>query len=159
MSFFSAIILALLAFTLDQWSKLAIIEFFRDQDAPYVVTSFFSLVLTGNPGISFGLMRMDQPSTIWIFIAGTLIGCGFIAYHMWSVSPQERIGYGLILGGGLGNILDRALYGRVVDFIDLHLNSYHWYTFNLADCWIVMGAALILCHWFFNRNEKNEQLS
>lgn len=108
------------------------------------VTSFFNLVPVWNSGVSFGLFR-DYPSVVsWVI---PLLACAVILWlisELSRLSTSQQIGAGFIAGGALGNVIDRLRFGRVVDFLDVHLAGYHWPAFNLADAAIFIGAMLWL---------------
>ena len=74
-----------------------------------------------------------------------------------SDSLLTQIGYGVILGGALGNVIDRALFGAVVDFISLHAFDYYWYVFNIADIWISLGAVTLIGQMIFQREPENSE--
>lgn len=138
--------LAALALVLDQLSKWAVMA----QLAPYqdviVVTGFFNLVHVHNTGAAFSLFA-DQPG--WqrvFFIAVALIASGVILHLLRKARAQAMYSaaLALILGGALGNVVDRLLYGHVIDFIDWHAGGWHWPAFNIADTAIFLGAALLI---------------
>lgn len=109
------------------------------------VTGFFNLVLTWNRGVSFGLFADGAAFVPFVLIAVAAgIGC-FLMVWLWST---ERAGMavclGLVLGGAIGNMIDRWRFGAVVDFLDFHLAGWHWPAFNLADSAITIGVTLIV---------------
>lgn len=98
---------------------------------PWEVTSWCNIVLLWNPGVVFGITLFDSP------IAYTLLSVSitcFVIYMLYrSQCPKERLAFVFILAGAIGNIIDRFRFGAVIDFIDLHINHYHWPAFNIAD--------------------------
>jgi len=137
--------LSAIVLTLDQVTKLAILQTL-DLHQVIVLTPFFNLVHAVNPGAAFGLLA-DQPG--WqrgFFIGIALIASGIILYLMRQTAGQTRfnLALALILGGAIGNVIDRILYGHVIDFIDLHVAGWHWPTFNVADSAISIGAAVLI---------------
>ena len=109
------------------------------------VLPFFNLVMDWNPGISYGLF----PASSWIGTAVLVVlSLGAVAgltYWLWSLtSISLGIGIGLIIGGALGNVIDRVVYGRVADFFYFHGFGYGWYVFNIADIAITLGAIAII---------------
>ena len=109
------------------------------------VLPFFNLVMDWNPGISYGLF----PASSWIGTAVLVVlSLGAVAgltYWLWGLtSVSLGIGIGLIIGGALGNVIDRVVYGRVADFFYFHGFGYGWYVFNIADIAITLGAIAII---------------
>lgn len=111
---------------------------------------FFNLVLVYNPGAAFSLLS-DQPG--WqknFFITVAVIASGWVLYLLARYPNRRLFGFalGLILGGAIGNLIDRVVFGAVIDFVDIHLAGYHWPAFNVADSAITCGAALLILHSF-----------
>lgn len=133
---------ALTVLACDQLSKALALAALPDAE-PVKVLPVFNLTLAFNDGVSFGLLGGLAP---W----GTLVAlsCGIVAIliiWLWRThDPRTGSGLGLMIGGALGNVLDRLRHGAVTDFIDLHLAGYHWPAFNLADVGVVCGAALLV---------------
>lgn len=148
--------LALIVLIADQFSKQEILLWFSAGGENIILTPFLNIIFTWNKGISFGLLRAGSPFAAWGLIA-LAVGIGlFVFYHLWhSTQRYQVISYGLILGGAVGNIIDRSTYGAVIDFIDFHIFGYHWYIFNIADCAIVIGAVLLVVYMlFFDKIQK-----
>lgn len=144
------VIAALLTLALDQASKLWLLFVFDIAHRGTVrVTSFFDLVLAWNIGISFGWFQNDsQLAQIALMVVKAV---AVIALGIWMARSRTllaTIGLGLIIGGAVGNAIDRFAYGAVLDFALFHLqiagNTYNWYVFNLADTAIVAGVAGLL---------------
>ena len=143
-------IAAILTLALDQASKLWLLFVFDIGGRGTVkVTPFFDLVLAWNIGISFGWLQNDSQ----LVQAGLMVvkAVAVIALGIWmarSRTPLATVGLGLIIGGAIGNAIDRLAYGAVLDFALFHLqiagNTYNWYVFNLADTAIVAGVAGLL---------------
>ena len=141
--------LVALVLILDQFSKTWILANFRLLDRQ-TVTSFFNLVLVFNSGASFSFLADAGGWQKWFFVVLAL------AISLWLLSllrkhAQERLlpaALSLILGGALGNVIDRLRFDAVVDFLDFHLAGYHWPAFNVADSAITVGVALMLWHQF-----------
>ncbi len=147
---FSALIILL-----DQISKAAINSRFAYGES-VEVTSFFNLVLAHNMGAAFSMLSNAGGWQRWLF---TLIAVVASAWIIWLLRkyPQQKLfclALALILGGALGNLMDRINYGYVVDFLDFHWDAHHFPAFNLADSAITCGAALILWDSFMNKAEK-----
>jgi signal peptidase II len=141
---------ALVTLVADQASKFWLLNGFDLARKGVVkVTPFFDLVLAWNIGISFGWLQNDSPSAQIALMAVKVIAV--IALAIWMARSQTRlatVALGLIVGGAIGNGIDRFAYGAVVDFALFHIeiggNTYNWYIFNLADVAIVVGVAALL---------------
>lgn len=147
------VIIALIA--ADQISKQIMLDLVFMPPQVIMVTGFFNLVPVWNPGISFGLFA-DQPGLVrW----GTSGLAGFIfiwlARQLSDFPPILRLAAAGVMAGGVGNMIDRILYGKVVDFIDLHIAGYHWPAFNLADSAISIGVLLWIYAIVTGRDKKD----
>ena len=148
------VLLVALIFFLDRISKIKIINHQLDNDRVYV-NDFINLDLVWNTGIGFGLLSSNS-SIVYNSITG-LIGIILIILVFMIVKSNlfEKILYSIILGGALGNVYDRIAYFAVPDFIDIHYQRFHWFTFNIADIFITIGIFLLIIKEFFFTNEKN----
>jgi signal peptidase II len=143
-------IAAVLTLALDQASKLWLLFVFDIASRePVQVTPFFDLVLAWNTGISFGWLQSDSQLVQTALMAVKAVAV--IALGIWMARSQTllaTVGLGLIIGGAIGNAIDRVAYGAVVDFALFHLQiagkTYYWYIFNVADTAIVAGVAGLL---------------
>jgi signal peptidase II len=141
---------ALAAAAADQVSKLWLLFVFEIGARQRVaVTPFLDLVLVWNKGISYGLFQQDGPVGQWALLLLKLVAVGLL--WLWLARVDLRltaVSLGLIIGGAVGNAIDRFAYGAVADFVLLHLTtatwSFNWYVFNLADVAIVAGVAGLL---------------
>lgn len=141
---------ALVVLLLDQASKLWLLFVFNlGQRGTVAITPFFDLVLAWNTGISYGWFQNTGPAGQTILLVIKIVAVVLLA--LWMARSQTRvavIGLGLIIGGAIGNAIDRLAYGAVVDFALLHAQiggkTYNWYIFNLADVAIVAGVAALL---------------
>ena len=116
---------------------------------PYFIArvfSWFNMVFTWNPGTSFSLFREAAPM-IMIFITGAIIG--YLAYVLFR--RTRDVPMALIVGGAVGNLIDRVRFGAVVDFIDWHAGNWHWPAFNVADVCICIGVGLYLLQWIMKK--------
>ena len=138
--------LALVALALDQLSKWWIIHVYDLPERGRVaVTPFFDLVMLWNPGISYGLFAQDTELGRHLLIGFALVTA--LVLIIWMSRTHNRLlalSLGLIVGGAIGNAIDRAVYGAVADFISLHAAGFYWYVFNVADAAIVLGVAGLL---------------
>jgi len=141
--------LAVLVLVLDQVSKTWVLESFRHMER-LSVTSFFNLVLVFNPGASFSFLADAGGWQKWFFVGLALI-ISFWLLSLLRKHAHERLlpaALSLILGGAIGNVIDRLRFDAVVDFLDFHLAGYHWPAFNVADSAITVGVVLMLWHQF-----------
>jgi len=139
---------AIIAF--DQLSKWAVLRVFSLGES-VEVTSFFNLVLVYNPGAAFSFLSDAGGWQKWFFVA-LAIGVSVWIFTMLRREPHKRLqslALTLILGGALGNVIDRIAYGAVVDFLDFHWAGAHWPAFNVADSGITVGAALLIIEQLF----------
>ena len=149
------ILLVTLVFFLDRISKIKIINHQLDNDRVYI-NDFINLDLVWNTGIGFGLLSSNS-SLIYNSITA-LIGIILIIIVFMIIKKSnlfEEILYSVILGGALGNFYDRIVYFAVPDFIDIHYQRFHWFTFNIADIFITIGIFLLIIKELFLENEKN----
>jgi signal peptidase II len=131
----------------DQIGKWLILERMDDVHRTIPVTSFLNLVLVWNKGITFGLMnRGSQHVLPYVLIGLAAVILFLLGRWLWRTSSVAvALALGAIMGGAVGNVIDRLRYGAVVDFLDFHYGDYyHWYVFNIADAAIVTGVALLL---------------
>ncbi len=142
-------------FLLDRFSKLAILSLSEPSgDVDIAITSFLNFNLIWNNGIAFGLMSFDE-NAYYNFLTLIIIFITLIVFFFMIKSKNfEKIGFSLIIGGSLGNIFDRLYYSSVVDFIDFHINNFHWFIFNVADIFITIGVILLIAFEIFKKDEK-----
>ncbi len=141
--------LALLVLLADQASKAWILASVGHMERQ-IMTPFFNLVLVFNPGASFSFLADAGGWQKWFFIALAL-GISVWLLKLLRRHAQERLlptALSMILGGAIGNVVDRLRYDAVVDFLDFHLAGYHWPAFNVADSAITVGVVLMLWHQF-----------
>jgi signal peptidase II len=139
-------LVAVLTFVIDQATKNWL-YYIVDIGArpPIEVTSFFNVMLVWNRGISYGLLQQDSGFGRWLLVGLSIVTS--IGLSVWLARTHTRLvatAIGLIIGGALGNALDRAVYGAVIDFVHLHAFGYSWYVFNIADAAIVAGVIGLL---------------
>ncbi|MDE0924786.1 signal peptidase II [Aurantimonas coralicida] len=141
----------LLSFLLDQATKWWILNHVMDPPRVIPVTGFFNLVLGFNTGVSFGLLG-EAPA--WLLMAFILpMVAGLLVWMTRTDSRLTAIALGLVVGGALGNLLDRLRHGAVTDFLDFYVGAYHWPAFNFADVAIVSGVGLLLIESVLAREE------
>jgi signal peptidase II len=147
--------LALLAIVLDQISKPLLRDWLAGGNVQ--VTSFFNLVSAWNRGVGFSLLAMGSRSGPYILAVGALIIAGGML--VWLLRTERWLpaaGLGLIIGGALGNVIDRLRYGAVFDFLDFHLADNHFPAFNVADSSLSVGVALLIIDGLFDGAGKSK---
>jgi signal peptidase II len=138
--------LSALVILLDQLSKQAVIDRLTAYVDVIPLTGFFNLVHVHNAGAAFSLFA-DQPGWQRFFFLGIAVIASAVIFFLLQKTagrPRFSIALALILGGALGNVIDRILYGYVIDFLDFYLGTWHWPAFNVADAAISVGAALLI---------------
>jgi signal peptidase II len=138
----------------DQTSKLFILYGLgfhaRGDHTSVAVLPFFNLTMDQNSGISFGAFSGHGALGTAVLVALSLAAIVGMSWWLWNTNRLGLcVGLGLIVGGALGNLIDRVIYGWVADFFDFHSGGYHWYVFNLADCAITLGVAALVYDAFF----------
>lgn len=142
-SYWMSFIFILSIFTFDQLTKHVICLF--SSSLPFQVTPFFNLVFTKNRGMSFGVFHSTSGPIFYALTIVIIALCVYLAYWLWrEKNPKIIIALNLILGGALGNLWDRFFRQGVLDFLDFHLDTYHWPAFNIADSFIFLGVLLLL---------------
>ncbi|HWA90996.1 MAG TPA: signal peptidase II [Rhizomicrobium sp.] len=140
---------ASLALILDQGSKTLMLygfgfKDFRAGDAVSILP-FFNLVMVWNPGVSYGLFPASGPEGTALLALFSIAAVAALGWWLWiSDRPALTIGLGLVIGGALGNLIDRLIYGQVADFFHFYGNGYDWYVFNVADAAITFGVIALL---------------
>ncbi|HUT99655.1 MAG TPA: signal peptidase II [bacterium] len=141
-----ALWLALVALVIDQASKIAITLTIPQRHGVIVIPGFFNLVHGQNSGVVWGFMR-GVPGMAYVFMAiQALVSLAMVAWLGLGrdISKLQLWGFGFILGGALGNLVDRIRLGGVVDFLDFKFGSFTWPTFNAADTCVVVGVGLVI---------------
>ena len=149
-------IIVLFIFFLDQITKKFVIEYFNTANQIIYVTSFLNFDLIWNEGIAFGLFGFDNPSfyNIITIIIGIVILV--ILYFIIKTKNFSAYFYLMIMGGALGNFSDRIRFSAVPDFIDFHIQDYHWFVFNIADIFITLGVICLISDEIFINKKRNE---
>lgn len=137
--------IALAVILLDQFTKVLILGAFQLGDSRYV-TSFFNVVRVHNTGAAFSFLAHAAGWQRWFFVALGLAATAFIGFLLRRHGHQTlfALALSLILGGALGNVIDRLLHGYVVDFIQVHWGGWYFPSFNVADSAITIGAVLLI---------------
>ncbi len=149
-----SLLIVIFIFIFDRITKIKIIN--HQLSNPQIfINDFVNLNLVWNTGIGFGLLS-SQTNLIYNLISAVIfIIILFIIYIIVKSKFVDKILFSLILGGAIGNFYDRLAYFAVPDFIDLHYQNFHWFTFNIADIFITIGILIIICKELFYKNETN----
>jgi len=146
---------ALLIVVLDQVSKLFVIRGLRVHESVPVIKGFFDLVHVRNRGMAFGFMnRAHADFAFWLLVSTSIIAIALLLFWFFRLKEADTritLGLSLILGGAVGNLIDRLRFREVVDFLDVFVGSYHWPAFNVADAAITTGTFLVAITLFFKR--------
>ena len=137
--------LALLLLIADQLTKMVILGNYQLGDATYV-TSFFNVVRAHNTGAAFSFLASESGWQRWFFTAIGIAAAVFIVWLLKSHAGQKLFSFAMacILGGAIGNVVDRSMHGYVVDFLDFHYAGWHFPAFNVADSAITIGAICMI---------------
>jgi signal peptidase II len=142
--------LSLLAIILDQGSKLAITSSMQLHQSIFV-TPYFNLTYVHNTGAAFSFLSEAGGWQRWFFAGLALVISGVIAVWLARLKQHETllaVALSLVLGGAIGNLIDRLAYGYVIDFLDVYYQTWHWPAFNVADSAITLGVILMLLESF-----------
>ena len=146
-----SLLLIVLIFGLDRLSKIKILNNFSDNT--FFVSNYVNLDLIWNTGIGFGLLSSDS-FIIYNVITVIIFFVILVLFYLAAVSRKlDNIIFSMIIGGATGNLYDRLFYNAVPDFIDLHYENLHWFTFNLADIFITLGIIAFIAKDFFVKNK------
>ncbi|HVR29828.1 MAG TPA: signal peptidase II [Thermoanaerobaculia bacterium] len=140
-------LVSLAVLVLDQWTKHLAENALAGRPPLTVVPGFLDLVLVENTGVAFGLFAAGSSSlgVLALTLLG-LVALGLVLYYFWRTPENNRVvlfSLALILGGAIGNLVDRVMSGSVTDFIDVYVGTHHWPTFNAADSAITVGIVLL----------------
>ena len=146
--------ISFVTFFLDRFSKYYILKIFNSESIDsFTVTSFLNFSLIFNKGIAFGLFSFNEQ--IYYNIISLIIILITLIVLILALKSKgvEKISFSLIFGGSLGNIFDRLYYSSVIDFIDLHINNFHWFIFNFADIFISLGVIILIILEIFKKKK------
>ena len=149
-----SLFLVIFIFTLDRLSKIIIIKLSEPLNELNIsVTSFINFNLIWNEGIAFGLLSFNDK---FYYNLITLLIALITSIIIWLANKSkgvEKLGFLMIVGGSLGNLFDRIYYSSVPDFIDISINNFHWFIFNVADIFITIGVILLIILEFFKKEK------
>lgn len=147
---FVSILIIFIIFFIDFFSKNYVLSNFSKNT--FYINKFINFELTWNTGIGFGLFSSESNliyNSISVLITLVIL---FLLYLAIKSDNFDKINLSIIIGGALGNFYNRIFYKAVPDFIDLHYNNFHWFTFNIADIFITIGIILFILKSFFEKN-------
>jgi signal peptidase II len=143
---------------LDQISKVQIMQNMRLHESIPVIQEFFSLTYIRNPGAAFGLLASSGQTFRLVFFGLTSVfALGLLGMIFFRLRQDDWVGQlsiAGILGGAIGNLLDRVRFGEVIDFLDFYVNGYHWPAFNVADAAISVGVFFLILHFALEKKEE-----
>jgi len=142
-------ILTLVIFVSDRLSKTHVIKLIEINEKELFVNDFLNITLNWNRGIGFGLLSFDATIIYQLISALILLIIIYLIYLMVRSDNVGKFIIALIIGGAVGNLFDRLTYFAVPDFIDFHIKTYHWFTFNVADIFISTGIFFMIMKEFF----------
>ena len=153
-----AFLTAVGVFGADRWSKWIVENHFGPWDTRAVIPGFFNMVRSENSGVAFGILAENASrSRSLMLVAMSVVAILILTTMLWKIDRQDSLtgtGLSLILGGAVGNVYDRIRSGAVTDFLDFYAGSYHWYTFNLADSAICVGAGMLILSMLLSLRKK-----
>ena len=147
---------------IDQATKVYIMQTMRLHESIVIIPNLFSITYIRNPGAAFGILSGSSGSFRFIFFGITSLFAlgllGTILVRMPKDDWMGQISVVAILGGAIGNLLDRLRYGEVIDFLDVYIDTYHWPAFNVADSAITVGVIFLILHFAFEKQKEPEPL-
>jgi signal peptidase II len=150
------LIVAAITFLGDQAGKLWLLLVAEIvEKGPFPVAPFFELTVVWNRGISYGMFQQHSELGRWLLVTLSIAAAIWLGWMMWSAASRTgAVSLGLIIGGALGNAVDRAVYGAVFDFAHFFVGDWSWYVFNVADAAIVVGVAGLLYDTFIGDRRR-----
>lgn len=151
----TAITVAFTTLILDQITKIFVLTYIATTRIELL--PFFNLVLVWNKGVSFGMFQQGSAYGAYLLSGFSLLIVAFFIYWLSKIKDLYlAIAMGMVIGGAIGNVIDRIRFRAVVDFLDFHLYGWHYPTFNIADSCIVLGILYIVLDGLFRKEEKKE---
>ena len=159
-NFFNNLIFIILIFTLDRITKIYVI-YFSDKlnNSELFLSKYLNISLTWNEGIAFGLFSFNQ-NYLYNFLSLIIFFVIFVIFIMIIKSEGiKKYALSMIFGGALGNFYDRIIFKAVPDFVDFHIEDFHWFVFNVADIFITLGVIFMILFELFTKNKEiHEQI-
>lgn len=141
----------------DQITKWVILEQVMQPPRIIEVTGFFNLVMVWNPGVSFGMFGDSGEVGRWVLTVLALAISAFLLNWLRQVDHWlPALAIGMVIGGAIGNVIDRVRFGAVADFLDFHVLGYHWPAFNIADSGITVGVVLLVLDQLFGQRPQGD---
>ena len=141
-------------FVIDQFTKYWVLNYVLETYTVIKVTSFFNIVNAWNTGVSFSMFSGDG---YWKMVILCVLASAIVGFLLWWLRNEthrlSQIALGMIIGGAIGNIVDRIRLGAVFDFLDFHWRTHHWPAFNAADAFISIGAVSLILFSFINKKD------
>ncbi len=151
------LITALIVLALDQISKWYLLVLVMQPPRVIPVLPFFNIVSAWNRGVSFGMFDSGSPYSSWVLSALAIAIVVFLVNWLRKSDRKHiSVAIGLIIGGALGNVVDRGVHGAVFDFLDIFIGRYHWPAFNVADSGITVGAVILVLDSLFSKAENGK---
>jgi signal peptidase II len=152
-------LVSLAVLLLDQWTKGIVMRTFQIHESREVVSGFFDLTYVQNSGAAFGLFA-SVDSSVKAIVLNSVAVLVFLIVSAYAIrsshkSVRLQVGLALILGGAVGNLLDRVRFGYVVDFLDFSISGHHWPAFNVADSAICIGVAVLFLDMLRHEGEPS----
>ena len=146
-------IISFIILIIDIISKRLVVNYLMDSESISIIDDFFRITYAKNTGIAFSFLE----GHVWFIILMTIIVIGFIIKYVKDndINKKELVGYSFIIGGAIGNLIDRIMYGYVIDFLDFNILGYDFPIFNLADSFIVIGVVILGIMSFREVGDKN----
>ena len=142
-------VFAIAVLALDQFSKIWLLSYLVEQGGWKKLTSYFNLVMVWNSGISFGMFQSGETGR-WLLVGFSSLVCLGLCIWLWRQKRSWPVyALALVVGGAVGNIVDRVTSGAVADFFDFHVLGYHWPAFNISDSAITIGIVMLLYDSFW----------
>jgi signal peptidase II len=145
---------------LDQAAKIQIMKTMRLHESISVIPHFFSLTYIRNPGAAFGILASSSNGFRLLFFGfASVFALALLGTIFFRLRQEDWVGQlsiAGILGGAIGNLLDRMRFGEVIDFLDFYIDAYHWPAFNIADAAISVGVAFLIIHFAFEKKQEGE---
>ena len=149
------LLIAVLVIIIDQASKYIVLNYVLTEYAAIIVTPFFAIVRAWNTGVSFSMFNNYGINGVYVLSGlAVLIVAALLKWLKSEKNKLIQVALGFIIGGALGNVVDRIRLGAVFDFLDFYVGEHHWPAFNAADSFICIGAALIIVHGLFFQKRK-----
>lgn len=151
------LLLALAVLVFDQWTKWLVEANLPPLSTKVLIPGFLQLTHVRNPGVAFGMFASGGAMSGWVLLAFGILALGLVAIYFTRTRPDQTLlltALGLILGGALGNLVDRFASGAVTDYVDVFVGTHHWPAFNVADSAITIALCLLVWDAFFVRRQQ-----